>query len=203
MRLVIFSQCRDWRMGVMWLDLGAVTTARAREFRICKAGLSQTWAGCDKDDSCSSQAWSEQWKWQWWKLFWYQGMDGYSEAGEYGNSKIWRQMRSGEKKWGVHQIWSRDFKQNESCWVRSCCFWQVVYWDQWAEIQSWRRSVLEDLQTATKRFDFWRWSMLESKWVGRKEKKQCHLCRGDGLGNMRKWGYWEEWCTWQRVVDQG
>jgi len=25
-------------------------------------------------------------------------MDGYSEAGEYGNSKIWRQMRSGEKK---------------------------------------------------------------------------------------------------------
>jgi len=29
----------------------------------------------------------------WWKLFWYRGMDGYSEAGEYGNSKIWRQMR--------------------------------------------------------------------------------------------------------------
>ena len=26
------------------------------------------------------------------------GMDGYSEAGEYGNSKIWRQMRSGQKK---------------------------------------------------------------------------------------------------------
>ena len=23
-------------------------------------------------------------------------MDGYSEAGEYGNSKIWRQMRSGQ-----------------------------------------------------------------------------------------------------------
>ena len=32
------------------------------------------------------------------KLFWYRGMDGYSEAGEYGNSKIWRQMRSGQKK---------------------------------------------------------------------------------------------------------
>ena len=47
--------------------------------------------------SCSSQAWSEQWKWRWWKLFWYRGMDGYSEAGEYGNSKIWRQMRSGQK----------------------------------------------------------------------------------------------------------
>ena len=32
------------------------------------------------------------------KLYWYRGMDGYSEAGEYGNSKIWRQMRSGQKK---------------------------------------------------------------------------------------------------------
>jgi len=28
----------------------------------------------------------------------YRGMDGYSEAGEYGNRKIWRQMRSGQKK---------------------------------------------------------------------------------------------------------
>ena len=43
-------------------------------------------------------SWSEQWKWRWWKLFWYRGMDGHSEAGEYGNSKIWRQMRSGQKK---------------------------------------------------------------------------------------------------------
>jgi len=40
----------------------------------------------------SCQAWSEQWKWRWWKLFWNRGVDGYSEAGEYGNSKIWRQM---------------------------------------------------------------------------------------------------------------
>ena len=53
--------------------------------------------GCDKE-SCCSQAWSEQCKWRWWKLFLYRGMDGYSEAGEYGNSKIWRQMRSGQKK---------------------------------------------------------------------------------------------------------
>ena len=52
------------------------------------AGWSETWAGCDKE-SCSSRAWSEQWKWRWWKLFWYQGMDGYSEADEYGNSKTW------------------------------------------------------------------------------------------------------------------
>ena len=47
--------------------------------------------------SCSSKAWSKQWKWRWWKLFWCRGMDGYSEADEYGNSNIWRQMRSGQK----------------------------------------------------------------------------------------------------------
>jgi len=29
---------------------------------------------------------------------WYRGMDGYSEADKYGNSKIWRQMRSGQKR---------------------------------------------------------------------------------------------------------
>jgi len=40
----------------------------------------------------------EQWKCRWWKLFWYPVMDVYSEAGEYGNSKIWRQMRSSQKK---------------------------------------------------------------------------------------------------------
>ena len=44
------------------------------------------------------EAWSEQWKWRWWKLFWYRGMDGYSESDRYGNSKIWRQMISGQKK---------------------------------------------------------------------------------------------------------
>jgi len=49
-------------------------------------------------ESCSSGAWSEQWKWRWWRLFWYRGMDGYSEADGYGNSKIWRHMRSGVKK---------------------------------------------------------------------------------------------------------
>ena len=30
-----FNQCRDHRMRVMWLDLGALTTTRAREFWIC------------------------------------------------------------------------------------------------------------------------------------------------------------------------
>ena len=38
------------------------------------------------------------------KLFWYRGMDGYSEADGYGNSMIWRQMRSGQKKISVYQI---------------------------------------------------------------------------------------------------
>jgi len=33
--------------------------------------------------SSNSQAWSEQWKWRSWKLFWYRGMDGYSEADEW------------------------------------------------------------------------------------------------------------------------
>jgi len=36
------------------------------------------------EKSCSSQAWSEQWKWRWWKLFWNRGMDGYSEADDTG-----------------------------------------------------------------------------------------------------------------------
>ena len=92
-------------------------------------------------------------------------------------------------------------------WERSCWFWQVVYWDQWAEIQSWRSSELEDLQSSRKRFGLEHreadlcWSRSESE--GRKEKAECHLRRGDGLGNKRKWGYWEEWCTWRRVMDRG
>jgi len=49
-------------------------------------------------ESCCSQALSEQWKWRWCKLFWYRGLDGYSEADAYGNSKIWRKMRSSQKK---------------------------------------------------------------------------------------------------------
>ena len=39
MRSVIFNQCRDRKMGVMLLDLGALTTARAREFWICRPSL--------------------------------------------------------------------------------------------------------------------------------------------------------------------
>jgi len=32
MRSFILSQCRDLRMGVIWEDLGALTTVRARQF---------------------------------------------------------------------------------------------------------------------------------------------------------------------------
>jgi len=125
---VIFSQWRDRRMGVVWLDLGTLTIAWAREFWICWSRVIWDSAGYDKE-SYSSQAWSEQWKWRWWKLFWNRGMEGYGEADEYGNysfllffftaahkhkqltakihSKIWRQMRSGQKRWG--------FEQSECC----------------------------------------------------------------------------------------
>jgi len=44
---------------------------------------------------------------------WYGGMDGYSEADEYGISKIWRQIRSDQKKGGVHRISSQGFEQRE------------------------------------------------------------------------------------------
>ena len=49
-------------------------------------------------NSASPSCMSEQWKWRWWRLFWYRSMDGYSEADGCGNSKILRQMRSGKKK---------------------------------------------------------------------------------------------------------
>ena len=84
----------------MLLDLGALTTAHAREVWMCWSWVIETWADCDRG-SCSSQAWSKQWKWRWWKQFLSQGMDGYSKADKYGkisNSKIWSQMRSGQKR---------------------------------------------------------------------------------------------------------
>ena len=40
MRSLTFSQWRDLRMGVIWVDLVALTTARAREFWICWSRLS-------------------------------------------------------------------------------------------------------------------------------------------------------------------
>jgi len=34
MRSLTFTQCRDVGMGVIWEDLGALTTERARQFRM-------------------------------------------------------------------------------------------------------------------------------------------------------------------------
>ena len=106
----------------------------------------------------------------------------------------WRQMRTGQKKWGVHRVWSRVFEQSE-WWSGRSWFWQVVYWDLWEEIQSWRNSVLEYLQSSRMKFDLEHCEgdlqcMLESKLVGRKERKSWVSCayRGDSLGNKKKWG---------------
>ena len=50
--------------------------------------------------------------------------------------------------------------------------------------------ILEDLQSSRKRFGLEHhegdlcWSRSESE--GRKEKAECHLRTGDGLGNKRK-----------------
>jgi len=79
------------RMGVMRLDFRSKRVLDLLEPGNLRLGQIVI-------ERCSSQDWSEQWRWRWWKLFWYRGMDGYSEADEYGNSKIWRQMRSRQKK---------------------------------------------------------------------------------------------------------
>jgi len=50
--------------------------------------------------------------------------------------------------------------------------------------------VLEDLQSSRMKFDLehcegdLRWSRSESE--GRKERAECHLHRGDGIGNKKK-----------------
>jgi len=40
MRCLILSQCKDLRAGLIWKDFGALTTARAREFRMCRRRFS-------------------------------------------------------------------------------------------------------------------------------------------------------------------
>ena len=60
------------------------------------AGFSETWVGCGKE-SCSSQASSEKMEMAMVEAVFYRGMDGYSKADECGNSKMWRQMRYGQK----------------------------------------------------------------------------------------------------------
>jgi len=99
------------------------------------------------------------------------GIEVWTDTAKLTNMVIARfgDMRSGQQKWGVSQIWSRGFEQSEWWWVRSW-FWQVVYWDQWAVLEEFsvRFAVTQDeIWSRT----LWRWSMLESKWVGRKEKR--------------------------------
>jgi len=77
-----------------------------------------------------------------------------------------------------------------------------------------RNSVLEEfrvrrfavIQDGIRSRAFWRWSMLESKWVGSKERKLSCVERWC-MGSKRKWEYWEVWhitytSTLWRVKDQ-
>jgi len=89
--------------------------------------------------------------------------------------------------------------------VRSCGFWQVVYWDQWAEIQSSRSWGSEDPQSSSKKLELQHfesdqyWSQIQ---VGERIRRaECHLHRDDDLG-IQKWEYSKEWCTWWRVKDR-
>ena len=50
MRSVIFSQCRDRRMGVVWLNLGASTTARATARTTIGLLVGAGVAGCNRSD---------------------------------------------------------------------------------------------------------------------------------------------------------
>jgi len=52
MRSFILSQCRDLRMGVIWEDLGALTTVRARQFWMDLTTQNVKWTGMS------------QWIWQ-------------------------------------------------------------------------------------------------------------------------------------------
>ena len=71
--LVILSQWRDRKIGVMWQDLGALTAARTgeREFwsywRLVIWDLG--WVGCGRENY-SNRVWSERWRWQWCTLWW-------------------------------------------------------------------------------------------------------------------------------------
>ena len=65
-----------------------------------RKGLSLEWKSEGAMDNVSGE--SMEPKWVGWKKTW--GTDGYSEADEYGNSNISRQMRSGQKKWGVQMV---------------------------------------------------------------------------------------------------
>ena len=126
-------------------------------------------------------------------------MDGYSEADGYGNSKIRRQMRSvwcsSNMKPRFRAEWvvvREELLKNQQllshhhplwCGQQASCLLRPV--SRNSELEE-----LEDLQSSRKIFGLDHregdlcWSLSESE--GRKEKAECHLRRGDGLGNKRK-----------------
>ena len=80
-RSLTFSQWRDMRIGVIWENLGALTTARARKFWVCWS--LDSWGDYNISlMSCSNRVWSEWQRWQLCWLFWYQGMGGYNGVDE-------------------------------------------------------------------------------------------------------------------------
>ena len=61
MRSVIFSQCRDRRMRVMCVDGSFDNSTRKTVLDLLEPGDLRL--GQVVIQSCSSQAWTEQWKW--------------------------------------------------------------------------------------------------------------------------------------------
>jgi len=73
---LILSQCKGLRAGLIWEDF----RAHVREnFGCAENGLIEYLVGCSKV-SCSSQAWSARWGWQWYWLFCDRDMVGCSDS---------------------------------------------------------------------------------------------------------------------------
>jgi len=84
-RSLILSQWRDLRMGVMWVNLGALTTAWAQSSE--SVGAFGTLEDCNTENY-NSQVWSVQWKlWEDW-MFWNQGKERCREVRECEYSRI-------------------------------------------------------------------------------------------------------------------
>jgi len=83
-----FSQCKDLRIGIIWENLGALTTARVRKFWISWKRLSWDLGRLKYRVNYNNQAWSGQSRWRWYWLVWNQGRDGHNEVHEYEKSWI-------------------------------------------------------------------------------------------------------------------
>jgi len=129
-------------------------------------------------------------------------MYGFRQADECGNSKIWRHMSySSNMKPRLRAEW---LVRSEELLVLASCLLRPLSRNSVLEEFSVRRFAV--IQDELRSRALWRcvYAGVEvSRKEGRKERAECHLRRGDGLRNKRKWGYLEEWCTWRRVVDQG